>query len=196
MNYLAHAFLSFQDPHILVGNMTSDFIKGAKKFDYPKPIQAGITLHRAIDQYTDEHPATRQAKEVFRPHYRLYSGAFIDVVYDHFLATDPLHFTDTSLHDFTQQVYIDVSENEHLLPAPFARMFPYMKEQNWLYNYQFAWGIEKSFGGLQRRAQHIPEVNTAMKIFEEEYDSLRECYRAFMPDMYAFAKAKFDELTV
>jgi acyl carrier protein phosphodiesterase len=27
-----------------------------------------------IDTFTDEHPATKEAKEFFRPHYRLYSG--------------------------------------------------------------------------------------------------------------------------
>lgn len=35
MNYLAHAYLSFNDPEILVGNLISDFVKGKKKFDYP-----------------------------------------------------------------------------------------------------------------------------------------------------------------
>ncbi len=35
MNYLAHAYLSFNDPDVLAGNMISDFVKGKKKFDYP-----------------------------------------------------------------------------------------------------------------------------------------------------------------
>ena len=86
MNYLAHAYLSFNEPAILVGNMISDFIKGKKQFDYPGPIQKGIRLHRDIDNFTDTHPVTQQLKSYFRPAYRLYSGAFSDVVYDHFLA--------------------------------------------------------------------------------------------------------------
>ena len=94
MNYLAHAYLSFDDREILTGNIISDFVKGKKKFNYPSRIQAGIMLHRLIDNFTDEHAATREAKEFFRPHYRLYSGAFIDVVYDHFLATDETEFTE------------------------------------------------------------------------------------------------------
>jgi acyl carrier protein phosphodiesterase len=84
MNYLAHAYLSFGHPGILTGNMISDFVKGKKKFDYPSEVQQGIALHRAIDQFTDTHEATREAKQVFRPAYRLYSGAFVDVVYDHY----------------------------------------------------------------------------------------------------------------
>src|ERR1700709_705966 len=97
MNYLAHAYLSFNDPEILIGNLISDFVKGKAKYDYPERILAGINLHRAIDNFTDTHDSTRIAKEVFRPYYRLYSGAFIDVVYDHFLATDATEFSAASL---------------------------------------------------------------------------------------------------
>jgi len=86
MNYLAHAYLSFSNEEILVGNMISDFVKGNKKVAYPSSIQKGIMLHRIIDRFTDDHPATRQANTFFKPAVRLYAGAFTDVVYDHFLA--------------------------------------------------------------------------------------------------------------
>ena len=92
MNYLAHAYLSFSIPEIAVGNLISDFVKGKKKLEYPETIQKGISLHRAIDAFTDAHEITRQAKVFFRPDYGLYSGALTDVVYDHFLANDPLEF--------------------------------------------------------------------------------------------------------
>jgi len=88
-----------------VGNLISDFVKGKKKFDFPPGIQNGITLHRAIDTFTDAHEATKKAKEFFRPHYRLYAGALVDVIFDHFLAGDENEFTETFLHDFSLQVY-------------------------------------------------------------------------------------------
>ena len=72
--------------------MISDFVKGKTKYDYPESIQKGIHLHRLIDEFTDTHPVTAKAKSYFRPQYRLYSGAFIDIVYDHFLALDKKHF--------------------------------------------------------------------------------------------------------
>ena len=105
MNYLAHAYLSFQQPEILVGNIISDYVKGRQKFNYSPGIQQGIELHRFIDSFTDDHPATKAAKEIFRPHYRLYAGAFVDVVYDHFLATDPLIFQNDLLEDFAATTY-------------------------------------------------------------------------------------------
>src|SRR6185503_16682489 len=110
MNYLAHAYLSFNKPGILVGNMISDFVKGKKKFDYPEAIRQGITLHREIDRFTDTHAATKEAKEIFRHVYGLYAGPIMDVVYDHFLALDKNEFSDESLEAFTISVYKTLDE--------------------------------------------------------------------------------------
>ena len=65
MNYLAHAYLSFERPAIIVGNLISNFVKGKKKFDYPVSIQQGMQLHRSIDQFTDAHAITKEAAAFF-----------------------------------------------------------------------------------------------------------------------------------
>ena len=194
MNYLAHAYLSFDDEEILVGNLVSDFVKGKRKFDYKEGIQKGITLHRAIDTFTDSHEATKMAKETFRPCYRLYSGAFVDVVYDHFLATDVSIFNEDSLQEFSENVYKMVDRHISELPERFARMFPYMKSQNWLFNYRTRWGTESSFGGVVRRARYLEESETAASLFEEHYDALKQCYVAFFPDVKSFADSLYREI--
>jgi len=194
LNYLAHAYLSFDHPDILVGNMISDFVKGKKKFDYPEGIQKGITLHRAIDQFTDLHAATKEAKEFFRPHYRLYAGAFIDVVYDHFLASDANEFSEESLLNFSQQVYSVLDNNISWLPERFASLFPYMKMHNWLYNYRHTLGTERSFGGLVRRSVYLTESETACRIFKENYQLLAACYRQFWVDVKPFAGKILNQL--
>ncbi len=127
MNYLAHAYLSFNRPGILVGNMISDFVKGRKKYEYSKEIQQGIALHREIDRFTDSHSATKEAKDIFRPAYRLYAGAFIDVVYDHFLALDENEFTEESLKGFTAHTYRLLDQYADQFPENFKAMYPYMK---------------------------------------------------------------------
>jgi acyl carrier protein phosphodiesterase len=195
MNYLAHAYLSFNKPGILVGNMISDFVKGKTKFNYPAEIQNGISLHRAIDDFTDAHPATKKAKEFFRPAYRLYAGAFIDVVYDHFLALDPNEFKDTEmLQAFSLQVYETLEDNFSLLPARFKILFPYMKEHNWLFNYQYPRGIERSFGGLVHRAAYINESDTAFAVFNANYAELQDCYAMFFPSVKKFASQYISNL--
>jgi len=194
LNYLAHAYLSFGQPEILVGNLISDFVKGKKKFDYPKTIQQGIALHRVIDTFTDEHAATKEAKDIFRPHYRLYSGAFIDVLYDHFLATDENEFSEQSLYEFSQEVYDTLERYKEWLPEWFAAMFPYMKKQNWLYNYRTIPGTVKSLGGVVRRAAYLTESDTAADLFEKHYQPLLQYYNQFWKDVKPFARNQFDTI--
>jgi acyl carrier protein phosphodiesterase len=187
MNYLAHAYLSFNDPDILTGNMINDYVRGKKKFDYSAGIQKGMTLHRAIDTFTDEHPATKKAKEFFKADYRLYAGAFVDVVFDHFLAKDENEFTDNhALQAFAENTYNLVESRLKILPEPFQKVFPYMKEQNWLYNYQYDELIKKSFAGLEKRAVYLTETSRAFDLFKEHYDSLQTCYDEFFPHLKAF----------
>lgn len=188
MNYLAHAYLSFQQPELLVGNMISDYVKGKKKFDYSPGIQQGIELHRIIDSFTDEHAATKEAKEIFRPHYRLYAGAFVDVVYDYYLANDTSIFSNDSLEEFAADTYTMLEPYTAVFPERFARMFPYMRTQNWLYNYRNKWGIENSLHGVVRRATYLTESATAFALFEEHYTRLQQCYEAFFPEMAALVK--------
>lgn len=195
MNYLAHAYLSFNDPEILVGNLISDFVKGRKKFDYPPRIQNGIALHRAIDTFTDDHPVTKEAKKVFADVYRLYSGAFIDVVFDHFLAKDHSIFAGEDLMHFSVNAYNMLEMYEPILPEKFRVIFPYMKKFNWFYNYQFEKGIERSFEGLARRAVYLDESEKAYQLFIENYQRLGAAYQQFFPELQAFAKNEFNTIS-
>jgi acyl carrier protein phosphodiesterase len=195
MNYLAHAYLSFNEPEILAGNMISDFVKGKNKFDYSLTIQQGIALHRAIDQFTDFHPVTQEAKSYFKKDYRLYSGAFVDVVFDHFLANDKNEFSnDKELDSFCQSTYHNLQNNSSVFPEKFLQMLPYMKKQNWLFHYGSREGIEKSFGGLVRRAVYLSESAIAFSIFNNYYQELEKCYQLFFPEIKKFSAQYVSEL--
>ena len=191
MNYLAHAYLSFNDPEILVGNMISDFVKGKQKEAYPPNIKKGIMLHRAIDAFTDTHQATAKAKEFFRPYYRLYAGAFVDIVYDHFLANDFFVFSETELAAFSQKTYSTLDKFHGILPERFSTMLWHMKQHDWLFNYKYSWGIENSFRGLTHRAQYINDSKAAFEVFEKNYLALQDCYIEFMPDITRYTKEQF-----
>jgi len=196
VNYLAHAYLSFGISDIATGNLISDFVKGKKKFDYPETIQHGITLHRAIDTYTDGHPITQEAKFFFRRDYGLYSGPIVDILYDHFLANDPGQFPDPARLDaFALHTYEQVGANQSLFPEKFARLFPYMRSYNWLYNYRHKEGIYNSLHGLARRATHMPDPSTAFQIFETRYEQLQYCYRRFFPELKNIACDELQKLT-
>lgn len=186
MNYLAHAYLSFNQPDILAGNMISDFVKGKKKYDYSPGVQQGIALHRAIDEFTDSHPTTKAARNFFQSSYGLYSTVFMDVVYDHFLATDLEIFTDLSLHEFSLNTYRLLDNYRDIFPDTFRSIYPYMKQYNWLYNYKNTAGIQRSFEGISLRALYMAESRTAFRLFTKNYGDLQKCYAAFFPSLKKF----------
>lgn len=194
MNYLAHAYLSFGHPEILVGNMISDFVKGRAKFGYTATVQKGIALHRAIDAFTDEHPTTQLAKEIFRPHYRLYSAPLMDIIYDYFLANDRSYFSQASLLAFTHSVYNTLEDHAAALPPRFLLVLTYMKADNWLWNYQFPEGIQRSLRGLIRRSSFITDGETAFELLMANQQQLQGYYATFIKDVKEFAKQRFDEL--
>lgn len=195
MNLLAHAYLSFNDPDILAGNMISDFVKGKKQYSYSPRIQKGIRLHRMIDTFTDSHACTREIKKIFQPAYGLYAGAFTDIVYDYFLANDEREFATTeSLEDFTTLTYIQLQQNLPDLPESFQNMFPYMREHNWLYNYREPLGIMKSFNGMAHRAKYITESATAYSIFVNNIPLMQPFYIEFFPMLKEYAFSSLQNL--
>ncbi|RFM35333.1 acyl carrier protein phosphodiesterase [Chitinophaga silvisoli] len=196
MNFLAHAYLSYHQPSITVGNMIADFVKGKHWMEYDADIQQGIRLHRLIDAFTDTHPATLEAKKFFQPGCGKYSAVFIDIVYDHFLANDLSRFPGDSLASFAQEVYMVLQARHHLLPAGFQEVFKYMREQNWLYGYRLNDGMYKTFSGIVRRSRYLEvSADVPFAAFEENYDALSASYQIFFPDLVTFVQNVPPDLT-
>ena len=191
MNFLAHAYLSFNQPELLLGNMISDFVKGKKQYDYPEKVHHGILLHRSIDAFTDQHESTQRIKQLFKPFYGLYAAAFADVVYDYFLANDSQEFSqEQHLSDFAEETYTQLANQSVFFPENFSAAFHYMRQQNWLLNYRHTWGIEKSFGGVVRRAKYLSDASPAFSVFEKNIEQLQRCYDEFFPAVKEHALGK------
>ncbi|HVZ24912.1 MAG TPA: ACP phosphodiesterase, partial [Sediminibacterium sp.] len=74
-------------------------------------------------------------------------------------------------------------------------LFPYMRSQDWLTGYRYKEGIEKSFGGIARRALYLNKSPAAVfQCFLNDYVFLKESYAAFWGDLYDFAREQFNEL--
>lgn len=164
---------------MLTGNLMGDYVKGSRALAaLPEEIRKGVLLHREIDQFTDAHPATLRAALPFREIYGRYAPAIVDVLYDHFLANDPALFeSEAALLLFTQNVYAQVATQRPFFPEKFAQTFDAMAAQNWLYHYRTLGGVQKSLGGLQRRAQYLPDVSDAYRIFIGYYHILSQCWQ-------------------
>ncbi|WP_330743325.1 acyl carrier protein phosphodiesterase [Chryseobacterium sp. CP-77] len=187
MNYLAHSFLSFTDGQI-VGQFLEDFIRNRDRFSFPKEIQDGITLHRAIDTFTDSHPAIHEAKKVFAPLVRLYAGAFVDVSMDHFVARDLSLNSLAEWKAHSLHVYSVLNAHEQWLPENFKKMLAKMEQDDWLYNYREDWGIKFSIQNVLNKAKYLDKDIPVFEAFLKNKDHLQQCYDDFFPDLLVHAK--------
>lgn len=178
MNFLGHAWLSFEDPQVLLGNMIGDHVKGKKALSrFPPGVARGILLHRRIDQFVDHHPASKRVKMIFRPDFGLYAGALIDVLFDHFLANDPACFHSlASLKSFSQKTYGLLNEQRAWFPPLFAQYFDRMVEDDWLSGYRRLDGVQRALRGLSYRAKYIPDTAMAYSLFIRHYHELNQAY--------------------
>jgi acyl carrier protein phosphodiesterase len=112
------------------------------------------------------------------------------VVYDHFLARDEKEFSPEGLENFAEGIYKVLHDYTFLLPEKFNSILPFMHSGNWLVNYRFAQGIEKSFGGILRRAAYLENNINVFHLFRENYDHLYSCYQQFFPAIKEFAFAE------
>ena len=187
MNFLAHSYLSFSEEQ-LVGNMIADFVKNRDVARLPESIQKGIKLHRAIDTFTDAHPLIHEAKAPFRPLVRLYSGAFVDVAFDYFLANDTTENSQREWQEHSQRVYAVLRRHEEFLPEVFKKVLDKMQQDDWLYNYRNEWGIEYSFRNVVNKAQFLDKTTNIFPAFLANKDFLREKYEIFFPEIKSFAQ--------
>lgn len=182
MNYLAHSFLTFSDGQI-VGQFLEDFIRNKDRYSFPKDIQDGITLHRAVDTYTDSHPAIHEAKKVFSPLVRLYAGAFVDVSMDYFVANDLNLHSLTGWKNHSLRVYKVLNAHEQWLPENLKKMLAKMEVDDWLYNYREDWGIKFSIRNVLNKAKYLDPDIPVFEAFMENKPFLQKCYDDFFPDL-------------
>ena len=188
MNFLAHAYLSFNNDQLLTGNMIADAVKGKEAENFPEEITRGILLHRSIDAYTDQHELVKRTRKIFYPVIKHYALVISDVIYDHFLGVNWNRFSNESLLNFSIRSYADLDKNIQYIPEKFARIFPYMKEDNWFTMYATRNGIHGTIERLSWRSKAFVWSKETIDIFENNYKELEGHFLEFFPQLVANSK--------
>ncbi|MBT9189338.1 acyl carrier protein phosphodiesterase [Zobellia russellii] len=194
MNFLAHIYLSFDDPEITLGNFIADSIRGNKFKHLPERVQKGILLHREIDTFTDTHEIPKISSKRLHKNYSHYSRVIVDIFYDHYLAKNWNTYSKTPLDAYVENFYDLLEDNYPILPVGVQRMMPYMISDNWIYNYSKMEGIAKVLKGMNRRTNNKSKMNFAILDLEEHYEKFEEEFAAFFDELMVFSKQKFISL--
>lgn len=190
MNYLAHLFLAGESAESLIGNLAGDFVKGPLHDRFPPEIRQGIVAHRRIDAFTDSHPSVAAFRRVLIPEQGHWSRVIADVFFDHFLACNFDEYAGEALEEFVDRVHRKIDRRLGLLPDRLARVWPYMRDQQWLLSYRNVDGIEMALRGLSRRIARHPPLFDAIHHLDDSRDELLHRFRAFFPDVIVFARSE------
>lgn len=180
VNYLAHAFLSNNDPDLLVGNFIADHIRGNRLSIYSPGIQNGIRLHREIDSFTDAHPSFRQAKRLFYDGFERHSGILVDIYFDHLLARDFNRHSHVPLDRFSRTVYEIYTNHRHLLPEGSERFLAYVIKNDIYQSYASEEGIAQVLFHLSNRIRHNVRLDESLNLFQKHKIELESNFRSVM----------------
>lgn len=192
MNFLAHLYLSGSDIDIRLGNFIGDYVKGKSLERFPIGVQKGITLHRAIDSFTDKHLATRSCIELLRPGYGKYAGVVVDVLFDHILANEWVKYSDSDLKWFTRRFYFQMVMRYPYLPDKVRHFLPFMIRSNRLYSYRTQEGVKRAIDIMSSVTSLPDNSDYAIEILAGSYPQLSFHFNTLFPEMIEFVRTEFN----
>lgn len=191
MNFLAHLYLSGNDPEVLVGNMMGDFVKGRIGDRFPTGIRKGLELHRRIDSFAHGNALFILSKRRIDPSFGLYRGVLVDLFYDHLLALDWDDYSDLPFHAFLEGAYGTVREYEDILPMELARVLPALFTEL-IPSYREIAGVERALARMSARIGRVNPLAEGGEELKRHYDLFRSDSRRFFSDATDFVRSFLD----
>ncbi len=192
MNHLAHFYLAFEDPEMLVGQFIADGVKGNQWEKFQGGVQKGILVHRFIDHFTDQHPICRNLRALLRPHLGLLSPIALDVFLDHVLARNWNHFHRTPLPDFAGSCYSTLQLKINELTKKEAMILQHMSEHNWLVMYSKLPDLERIMLGMSQRVKAGERLATSTQILHNQLETINSAFLEYFPELIDACKVKIN----
>jgi acyl carrier protein phosphodiesterase len=188
VNYLAHIYLSGNCPETMVGGLLGDFVKGPLRGERPAAVEAGISLHRKIDVYTDSLPEVKLAISRIEPPYRRFGGILVDICYDHFLAANWTTYHRKPLPDYCRDFYCLLSEYTPHLPPRAKRFSEIAPEVQWLESYADMDKLEYILKQVGQRFKNPIPLDNAFPQLLRDYQLLHQEFTRVFPKIVTFAQ--------
>lgn len=173
----------------MIGALLGDFVKSNAAGIYSEEIEREIRIHRKVDAFTDAHPVTRAARELFRDSTRRFAGISLDVFYDHALTRRWEEYSAVPLEEFIQQFYGALLERQHILPPNLELAVHRMVTQDWLGSYKDFDGVKIAVGRISTRLSkngHL--LRESLIDIEANYEKLSQGFDSFFPELMGFAE--------
>ena len=193
MNYLVHTYLSFGDPQLLMGNYLGDFVRNSDLPDLSPAISRGVTMHRAIDSFSDNHPTFRKGTRLLHQNLGKYAPVVLDIYFDFLLCKNWERWHPAQVSDHCQQTYDLLLQQKMDIPDRWRYRMERMIADRWLERYQTYEGLNGVFGFISKRARFSSSLDRATMYLiplEKELDAI---FQEFFPDLEAFVRSNFTQ---
>lgn len=181
MNFLAHLALAHPEEPLMVGGFLGDFVKGVLVGERPRAIEKGIRLHRSIDAFTATEPTMRNSAQYFDPKIRRFVPIIIDIIGDHFLATNFETHLGENLSSFAKSVYGVLERHREWMPPAAERYRRRMAQRDALVRYQDCETLRGAFEYVARRFDRKDVSEGAMAGLTSHYDDLASDFLSYYP---------------
>lgn len=194
MNFLAHFYLSFGKEDAMLGNFLADFLKNRDLPLLSNEVRAGVMLHRAIDTFTDAHPAVRQSSKRLHAVHGKYAPVVVDVFYDFLLAKQwQQHHASEDLDIFIKNIYTILASRLEEMPHDLAKRTVYLIEKDWLKAYTTLDGLAFVFKKMETQTRFPSRLSEATISFLAAAEDFEDDFNIFFPDLVSYVRTHFFE---
>ena len=186
MNWLAHIFLSDNHIEYQHGNLLADLLKGRAWEGASDQFNAGLSMHRFIDRFTDQHPRYKESKSKLGES-GLLRGVVIDVTYDHLLVRNWQKYSAMSFRDFIDAFHRRSEMRLDVYPDHVNAFLARLIATGHLLDYGSIDGIEKALcridARLSVRASKRDSAVRYLPIIRTRVEAIEEDFLCFMPEL-------------
>lgn len=189
MNWLAHILLSKKDIEYQLGNFLADPLKGKVWEGASESVENGMLMHKSIDIFTDSHKIVSQSKSRLGSKGYL-KGVIIDILYDHYLASNWSDYSNISLSRFLNSFKSEGLVASKVFPDEPKHIVARLVESDRLAKYnEFEGFIEAIYRINDRLSPRIKAKDSALnyiEVVEHEYEPLKEDFAEFLPELMTY----------
>ncbi|MBX2816640.1 MAG: DUF479 domain-containing protein [Saprospiraceae bacterium] len=183
MNYLAHAFLSMGDSHLLAGNYLADLLTKRQTEDLHPHLQQGVALHRFIDGYTDGHKEVKSCTKLFHAAVGKYAPVVVDICFDYLLNEHWSQFSTDTTFDFRKSTYRLLQE-ESLIPESSRARLEKMIQNDWLAHNATYYGLNKTLAHVAKRARFSTDFSDAIQVLKQNEEQMSAHFLRFFAELH------------
>lgn len=175
----------------MLGNLCGDFIKGNPVGKVTDEVAQGVMLHRSIDSFTDDQAEFKAVRALLRPQFKLFSGALVDMFFDHCLAKILNERNSLFYQEHVKQVYHQADIHLKFLPGKFHEVLPYMKKYNWLGIYGNHDDLYIILKQMSQRVDRDVHFETSVEILKTHEEFVMEQFIGFWQKIVVQFESRF-----